>query len=98
MKISFNHIASNLGTRFLAQGVREKIETAFRANEFVEFDFTDVSTVSHSFADECFGKLLLNWEMSEIKSLSTFIGANQTISSVISFCIKERLKSIPEVA
>jgi len=47
-------------------------ELALSKNEFVVFDFEGVDFISHSFADECFGKLLLTIKLSELKQKTTF--------------------------
>lgn len=95
MIIQFVHIGKSLGTRVKGQEIRQKIEKAFDQGNFVTFDLEGVESVSHSFADECFGKLLLNWSLSEIKENSTFIHANDLIKQTIAFTIKERLIEMP---
>lgn len=57
MKINFSSLRPHLGTRFLGETMRKGIELALKEKEFVTFDFSGVEFISHSFADECFGKL-----------------------------------------
>lgn len=90
MLFKFNNIGSSLGTRVVAEKVRLEIEDSLRNGAFVTFDFTDVTSISHSFADECFGKLLINWDLNELKSKSTFTNANDLIKKTIAFTLKER--------
>lgn len=62
--IEFGHIGTHLGTRFAGASVREKILADFDEVERFVFDFSGVETVSNSFADECFAKLIFTKEMS----------------------------------
>ena len=94
MKIAFSHIGKSLGTRFLANKIRMQVETGMANKQFVTFDLTGVESMSHSFADECFGKLLLTHDLNSIKSNSTFIGAKKEVEQVILFTIKERFNKL----
>jgi len=91
MTINFKNIGNSLATRFLGQEFRMDIELALSKNEFVVFDFEGVVFISHSFADECFGKLLLSIKLSELKQKTTFQNANELIKKTIAFTLKERL-------
>ncbi len=90
MEIKFAQISNSLGTRSLGQKLRLNIESAIFNDDFVVFDFKDVNSISHSFADECFAKLLLSFEIQELKKKSTFKDVNPLIKKVISFTMKER--------
>jgi hypothetical protein len=94
MIINFSNIGISLGTRILGSKVRSQIESALSDNQFVTFDLTGVDTMSHSFADECFGKLVLNKDISFIKKNSTFKGAKKEVETIILFTIKERLSQL----
>lgn len=96
MEINFGEIGTSLGTRFLGLDIRNKIEMSLRKNDFVTFDFSNVQFISHSFADECFGKLLIEWNLEELKKKSTFKNTNQLIKRTIAFTLKERLLQIEE--
>jgi hypothetical protein len=50
-----------------------------------------VEFISHSFADECFGKLLLSMKIDELKRKTTFKDANTLVKRTIAFALKERL-------
>lgn len=91
MTINFKNTGNNLATRFLGQEFRMDIELALSKNEFVVFDFEGVVFISHNFADECFGKLLLTIKLSELKQKTTFQNANELIKKTIAFTLKERL-------
>lgn len=94
MRISFNHIGSSLGTRVVGRKIREDINFKLSRGEFVCFDFEGVDTISHSFADECFGKLLLDFDIDFLRQHSTFINTNKIISTAISFTLKERANQL----
>lgn len=91
MDIKFGNINKSLGTRSLGNRLRLEIEENLNKGEFVCFDFSGVDFVSHSFADECFGKLLLTRDISELQKLTTFINTNPLIKNTISFTFKERM-------
>ena len=91
MLIEFGEIGTHIGTRFAGASVREKIEAVFETTEKFIFDFTGVETISKSFADECFAKLLFKFEMSEIKNKTTFQNASPFIKAVIANEFKERI-------
>ncbi|WP_339870068.1 STAS-like domain-containing protein [uncultured Algoriphagus sp.] len=91
--ILFNSFASNLGTRVLGQEIRVQIEQLLESNDFVIFDFKGVDFVSHSFSDECFGKLLLKFPFPELKSKSTFVNASELVKKTIALAINDRLKA-----
>jgi len=91
MVIEFGRIGSHLGTRFAGASIREKIISSFGETDKFVFDFTGVESVSNSFADECFAKLIFNFEMEDIKGKSTFQNASPFIKAVIANAFKERL-------
>lgn len=94
MEINFAHIGDSLGTRVLGKKIRLEIEKSLKSENFVTFNFRDVRLISHSFADECFGKLLLSWSIEELKSKTTFIGANSIIKKTIAFTLEERANNL----
>jgi len=91
--ILFNSFSSNLGTRVLGQEIRVQIESLLESNDLVVFDFQEVKFVSHSFSDECFGKLLLKRSFEELKSKSTFVNASELVKKTIAMAINDRLKA-----
>lgn len=98
MDIRFNDIGSSLGTRAKGQEIRKVILDALEQGDFVTFDLTGVNVMSHSFADECFGKILLEVDLQFLKSNSTFKNANPSVSKTISFVLKSRMQDILEIA
>lgn len=97
MDINFSQLGTHLGTRFLGETMRKDIELALREKEFVTFDFSGVEFISHSFADECFGKLLLSMKIEELKRKTTFKDANTLVKRTIAFALKERLLQLETV-
>jgi len=91
MVIEFGRIGTHLGTRFAAASVREKVISSFGETDKFVFDFTGVETVSNSFADECFAKLIFNFEIDDIKGKITFQNASPFIKAVMANAFKERL-------
>jgi hypothetical protein len=96
MRIEFGSIGTHLGTRFAGASVREKIERNFESVDKFIFDFVGVETLSNSFADECFAKLIFKFEMSDIKEKTTFEGANPFIKAVIANAYKDRLSQMAD--
>lgn len=96
MLIEFGHIGRHLGTRFAGASVREKIISSFGETDKFVFDFTGVETVSNSFADECFAKLIFNFEMGDIKRKTTFQNASPFIKAVIANAFKKRLSDLAD--
>ena len=90
MEIKFGHIGNSLGTRVLGKKLRLEIEQSLKSEEFVTFNFEGVKLISHSFADECFAKLIEVIELNDLKRKSTFINTNDIIKKTVAFTIKER--------
>jgi len=91
MIIQFSNIGRSIGTRILGEQFRMKIERALKENQFVTFDFQNVEVISHSFADECFGKLLNTWSLENLRTLTTFKNTSGFIKKTIAFALNERL-------
>ena len=98
MNIKLGNINNSLFIRSLGSRLRLEIEDKLKKGEFVCFDFSDVDFVSHSFADDCFGKLLLKWDINELKKQTTFINTNALIKNTISFTFKERIQKVLSTA
>ncbi|WP_194775023.1 STAS-like domain-containing protein [Pararhodonellum marinum] len=91
MTINFSHIGTHLGTRVLGESIRKDIEIALEQNQLVTFDFSGIDFISHSFADECFAKLLISMKIEELKKKTTFKDANKLVKRTIAFALKERM-------
>jgi hypothetical protein len=94
MRIEFSHIGTQLSTRIAGAAIRKKIVQSIERNEKVIFDFSEVEIVSNSFADECFAKLMLDFDLSKVKEHTTFQNASPFIKAVIANSFKERLQAL----
>ena len=94
MEVRLSDISKSLGTRVLAQRTRIKVEDSISRNELVTFNLMGVQNISHSFADELFGKLLLTWSISDLKKKTTFTNVSPKLLKVITFVINERLVEV----
>ena len=93
MHILFSHQGKHLSTRMEGVSFRREIEQAIERGEKVELDFDGVEIVSNSFADECFAKLTLIFDLFRIKEHTTFLNASPFIKAVIANSFKERLQA-----
>ena len=94
MLIEFGHFGKHLSTRLAGSEVREKIAQTIERNEKVIFDFTGVEIITNSFADECFAKLTLKFDLPFVKAHTTFRNATPFIKGVIANSFKERLHQL----
>ena len=94
MRIEFSHIGKQLSTRVAGASVRNTIISSIEKNEKVIFDFSNVEIVSNSFADECFAKLMIDFDLPRIKAHTTFQNASPFIKAVIANSFKERLQAL----
>lgn len=93
--IKFNESGfTHLQYRFPAASIRERVERNFEKTEKFIFDFDGVESISNSFADECFAKLLLKFEMDKIKEKTTFQNTNPFIKSVVANAFKNRISAM----
>ncbi|MFD1141871.1 STAS-like domain-containing protein [Larkinella insperata] len=96
MIMQFQRFGKILATRPLGRQVRSEIINELRKNDVIIFDLEGVDTVSNSFADECFAKLLSEMDLSTLKRRTTFRNASPFIKGVITYAIKEGLASQSE--
>jgi len=94
MILQMNKFGSVLGSRRLGSVVRNEIEKALNSGENVVFDLTGINTVSNSFADECFGKLLIDREFASIRKQTSFINTGSLFQGIIKSAINDRLAKI----
>ena len=93
----FKDIGENLGTRMLGKEVRQQLLPLIQQNEKVVLDFSGVSIVSNSFADECLAKLLLFMSFEDLKTRTTFRGVNDFVRKNIAIAFKRRLEMMSTV-
>lgn len=94
MRIQFSTIGRQLSTRIDGAAVREKIARGIEQNQWIVLDFDGVEVVSNSFADECFAKLMLDFDLPTVKAHTTFKNASPFIKAVIANSFKERLQAM----
>ena len=95
MVFEFKDFGIHLGTRSNGANVREVIISVIKETETpIVFDFAGVETVSNSFADECFAKLVLDFPMELIKQKTTFVNATPFIKAAIANSFKARLSQL----
>ncbi|MGJ0841590.1 STAS-like domain-containing protein [Clostridium tertium] len=94
MIIKFENLGKSLGTRFLGAEIREKVEANIENGEKIIFDLENVDLVSNSFADECFGKLIIKFNIETIKKNTSFINVNSLNEKIILKAINDRIKLI----
>ncbi len=94
----FATINENLGTRQLGEKVRLQLLNLIKETDRVVLDFSGVSVVSNSFADECLAKLLLSMSLDELKQRTTFRGLNEFARKNIAIAFRRRLNAMASVA
>lgn len=78
-------------TRNGAAKLRELIEKYLdETDELIEFDFSEISVVSNSFVDECFGKLVEKYGIEFVRRRTTFSNVSPLVSSLIRTSIVRR--------
>jgi len=91
--VRFNNFGHVLATRKLGRQIREEIIVAnFKESTVVIFDFRNVELLTHSFADECIGKILLDLDMVRFKKLTRFINYNSKIEFQIISSINQNIE------
>lgn len=95
MLISMSQWGKGLGTRFLGEEVRNAIlEILCNNREYtITLDFNGVSIVSHSFADECFGKLSESIGLESLRNHLRFTNYNPLIEKTIVMVINNRAQT-----
>lgn len=89
--VEFGKIGTHLGTRFGANKVRQQIEEIFETTDRFIFNFAGVETISESYADECFAKLLYKFDFEDIKRKTNYQAASPFIKAAIANAMKIRL-------
>jgi hypothetical protein len=94
MRIEFSQIGKQLSTRVTGAAMRKQIMQWIEKKKKIVFDFSGVEIVSNSFADECFAKLMIHFDLPVVKEHTTFQNASPFIKAVIANSFKERLQAI----
>lgn len=91
MTIRFNNFGKSLGTREMGNEIRNEIINCINNGENIVFDFEGVEILSHSYADEVFGKLLKQFGIKKFKETTNFKHANDYVTKIIVSVINENI-------
>jgi len=80
-----------LGTRLLGEDIRATIAAHLQEADRVIVDFVGVEMMSHSFADECFGKLILEIGPHVYQDQIRFVNIPNVLKPILRYAISERL-------
>ncbi len=96
VKIVFTEFGPKITMRFTGARIREKIDEALKSDRKVIFCFTGVETISESFADECFGKLIPTFSSGFIQEKTSYEDTNPFIQNAIRKALVERIRKESE--
>ncbi len=85
--------SSDLSSRTLARGVRERVEHLLRQGECVELDLSEVCSISDSYADELFAILANDFGVDVFSSKVRIRSSNDRIFRRIAKNIHTRLST-----
>ena len=83
-----------LKTRFLGERLRSEITRALEAGDEVQIDFSRVSGMTHSFADECFGDLFAEFGADLFRERAHLSEMNPAVKSVLRLVFVDRKSHI----
>lgn len=81
-----------LGTRKIGGEIREYINEEWDKFNIIVFDMGGVKGLTNSFADECFGKLLLEKGLDEFNKKLRFKNLNPLVRTVLHFVLGRRYR------
>lgn len=86
---------SSLGTRQIGREVKKELDLLFEKNVgIIEFNFDGVNLVTNSFADELFGKKIMEIGFDEFKKRTTFTNVDRYVSMSIRKAVDNRRKEL----
>lgn len=88
--LKMNQWGDFLGTRFLGEQARSKLNELLDQGP-VHIDFEEVRGLSHSFADEFVGFVIISRGYEDFKKSVRFLNTNSNVQSALRFAIAERL-------
>lgn len=95
MRIVFREFGTSLGTRHLGRIAKKELDDIFdNTDDRIIFDFFGVNLVTNSFADEIFGKKIIEVGFKEFKDRTTFKNVNPFIEICIRKAIMNRIKEL----
>lgn len=84
--------AESLGSRLAGRKIRTKLQNLVSCSERkIDVDFSDVSLISSSFADEVFGKLFLQLGPIDFGQRITLSGVQSTVKLLVDKAISQRV-------
>lgn len=89
--------ASGYGTRIAGERVRNKVINCFTrldAPSKIVIDFSGISMISSSFADEFIGKLVANLGFYRFTNTVSFVGVSPTIEMIINRSVSQRMAAL----
>ena len=94
MKIAMSQFGTSLCTRASGRAAYDLINEALDTSngEIVFFDFSDVFSVTNSFADESFGRLASERGMDFLRKNTTFGEINRDIALLIRMAMDRRIE------
>lgn len=79
-----------LGTRELGKKIKTEIIGKMGFGHAVLVDFEKVEGITNSFADECFGKLIVEIGVKSFTDMITFTNLDPTEKSIINYVLHNR--------
>lgn len=98
MVIKMKEFGRSLVTRASGRSVYEEISpVVMSATERVVFDFDGVDTITNSFADEVFGRMVFDMGMDELRARTTFRGVAPFSARVMRHAmdLRESQRAVP---
>lgn len=80
-----------IGTRDAGNMIRQEINGSSEFDEIIILDFSGVSQMTHSCADEAFGKLIDSWGVEKVLKKIKFKNVDETTSLIIKYAMAQRI-------
>lgn len=93
-KINVTDIASDLSTRPVGAGARQRVIDLLRKHSTIEIDFLDRS-LTPSFADECIGRLAAELGMGEFRERVKLVNIQASSKPLVKHVIITRCSAVP---
>ncbi len=92
MVIAMKDFGLSLCTRESGRAAFKEIESSFATEFNVIFDFAEVNSITNSFADEVFGRLVLQHGIDNVRNRTHFANINRSSALTIRTAIERRKK------
>lgn len=84
----------SLNTRFFGSSLKDYIMKEFNDNNKVVLDFTDVKSISQSFADQCFGIIVAEIGLESFQKNFKIINIKDNVAKMIKYVALKRANKI----